>query len=121
MGVRSTTPGSISYHRAEPALYMGRQLIDTNARRVGAGGVQEGAAGPVDSPGVLAVQRQHELRIETVLEVGVGKTHPAAADANDLVVAGSGSAVDHRLDDGVETGNVAAAGEDPDALPSHWR
>ena len=47
----------------------------------------------------------------------VGQALPAATDAED-VVAGLGRSIDDALDDGVEAGDVAAAGQDGDAFRS---
>jgi hypothetical protein len=48
----------------------------------------------------------------------VRQAFPAAADANDFTIDFAG-AIDHCLDDRVETRNIAAAGEDADTLRGH--
>ena len=79
--------------------------------RVRPRGVEDRAAGPVDRPGVDPVERSEVVGIELGAGPDVGQALPAAADAEDLV-AGLGRPVDDALDDGVETRDVAAAGED---------
>ena len=86
---------------------------------IGARTVQIGAAGAVDGAGVLAIQRQHVARAaRRILQVDVRQSFPAAADADHLA-ADFAAPVNHRLDDGIQSRNVAAAGEDADTLRSH--
>ena len=83
--------------------------------RVRAAGMQEGPAGPVDR----ADRRRRE--VDEVLgqrfrisRIGIQEPSPAATDADNFV-AFVGDASDHRLDGGVESWDVSAAGEDSDA------
>ena len=99
------------------ALQHRRQLL--HLRGIGARAVQIGAAGAVDGAGVLAIQRQNVARAAgRVLQVDVGQPFPAAADA-DHFAADLAATVDHRLDDGIQSRNIAAAREDTDTLRSH--
>ena len=63
----------------------------------------------------VAVERPQVVGVEAELRPDVGQALPAATDPED-VVARLGRPVDDALDDGVEAGDVAAAGQDPDAL-----
>ena len=83
--------------------------------RVRPRGVEDRAAGAVDRPGVVPVERAEVVGVGAGAGPDVGQALPAAADADD-VVADLGGAVDDALDDGVEAGDVAAAGQDPDPL-----
>ena len=82
--------------------------------RVGPRGVEHRAAGPVDGPRVDAVEGHDVARVGRARRALVGQALPAAADAEDLV-AELGGAVGDALDDAVEAGDVAAAGQDADA------
>ena len=78
-----------------------------------------GAAGAVDGAGVLAIQRQDVAGAAgRILQVDVGQAFPAAADADDFA-ADFAATVDHRLDHGIQTRDVAAARENTDTLRSH--
>ncbi len=87
-------------------------LLD--AQRVGPRGVQDGTAGAVDGAGVLASKQADVGRVEVLRGVHVSQALPAAANADHLAVHLAGP-VDHGLDDGVQPGDVPAAGEDADS------
>src|SRR5262249_17217255 len=94
-----------------------RQLL--HLRRIGAARVQHGAAAPVDGARIFLVERHHVARhAGRVLDIEVGEGLPAAAQAEhvDLVVA---RPIGHALDDAIEAGPIAAAGENTDALSRH--
>ena len=76
-------------------------------------GVQDGAAGPVDGAGVGPVEDPQVVRIELGGRPDMGQALPAAAESED-VVARLGRSIDDALDDGVEAGDVTAAGQDGD-------
>ena len=77
--------------------------------RIRAGTVQPGAARAVDGACVLAVQRENVAAdAGGIVEIDVRETFPAAPDAGDLP-ADLGAAVHHRLDYGIQTGDIAAA------------
>ena len=81
--------------------------------------MQERAAGAVDGAGVFAVERQDVARLAgRIVEVDVGQALPAAANAGDFDALG-GAAVNDVFDDGVETGNITASGENADSTGSH--
>ncbi len=96
-------------------VHPGRHAGQRHLPRVRPRGVQDGAAGPLDGPRVDPVERPQVGVARVVAGPDVGQPLPPATDAEDRV-ARLGGAVDHALDDGVETGDVAAAGEDRDAL-----
>jgi len=87
-------------------------LLD--ADRIGARSVQYGAAGAVNAARVEAIERAQIKRVEVGAGLHVRQALPAAADADDLE-AELGGLVHHGLDDGIETGNVAAPGKNADA------
>ena len=74
-----------------------RQLA--HLRRIGAAGVQQGAAGAVDGARVVAVQRQNiAFFAGRIVEIEMRQALPAAADADDLAIV-LRAAIDHFLDD----------------------
>ena len=111
--VRSYTPSDVCLSATVFAVEPGGQRRGLHLARVRARGVEHRAAGPVDRPGVDPVEDADVLGVELGAAALVGQALPAAADADDLV-AELGRAVDDALDDRVEAGNVAAAGEDAD-------
>ena len=88
---------------------------------VGAARVQHGPAAPVDGARVLAVER-HDVAAPAgrILEVQVRERLPAATQTDDLDVV-LAAAVGDGFYDRVEAGDVAAAGENADALFRHDR
>ena len=99
-----------------PLQHRGQLL---HLRGIGARTVQVGAAGAVDGAGILAIQGQHVTgAARRILQVDVGQPFPAAANA-DHFAAHFASAVNHRLDHGIQSRNVAAAREYADTLRSH--
>jgi hypothetical protein len=82
---------------------------------VGSRGVQDGATGPLDRPGVDPVERTEVVLGRRIARPQVGEPLPATADAEGGVP-DLGGAVDHALDDGVEARDVASAGQDGDAF-----
>ena len=93
----------------------GRQAGGSHLPRVRSRGVEDRASRPVDGAGVRPIERSHVLGVDPDVRSDVGQPLPAATDA-EHVVAGLGRAVHHALDDRIETGDVAAAGQDPDSL-----
>ena len=112
-GVRSYTPRRLPVGDGRPGRARRGRAAGPHLARVRARRVEHRAAGPVDRPGVDPVERPDVLRVELGPGSLVGQALPAAADAEDLV-AELGRAVDDALDDRVEAGDVAAAGEDAD-------
>src|SRR3990170_5288230 len=118
-----------------PVLQERRNVPGFDVAGIGSGRMQEGSAGPVDTPNDIAVERQqvsgHGVR---VIGVQLQQPSPAAADTNDGVT-GVENAVDNGLDGGVQTGDITAACQDSEAhgkslrtekrtwLPGHpgWR
>src|SRR5262249_28556620 len=87
--------------------------------RVGAARMQHGAAAPVDGARVLLVERHDVARhAGLVLDIEVGERLPAAPQAQNLDLVAA-AAIGDALDDGIETRDIAAAGEDTDALLRH--
>ena len=81
--------------------------------------MQIGAAGAVDGARVFSGQRKDVAGpAGRLLKVDVGETLPAAAYP-DKLTADFGAAVDHILDHRIESGHIAAAGENADALGCH--
>src|SRR5262249_33311221 len=85
-------------------------------RRIGARAVQISAAGAVDGAGVIAVERQDVARAAgEVVQIDMREGLPAAAQADHLS-ADLARSIDHRLDDGIQTGNIASPGQNTDAF-----
>jgi hypothetical protein len=81
--------------------------------------VQERSARPVYRARILPVQRQHVSSCaDGVIEINVSETLPSSANANyfDTVLA---RPVDDVFDDGIETWDVSAAGQNTDSPDSH--
>jgi hypothetical protein len=76
--------------------------------RVGARGMEDGAAGAIDGSRVLAVERAN-VGVGRIGGIHVGETFPAFADADDGAAELAG-AIDDGFDDGIKAGHVAAAG-----------
>ena len=62
----------------------------------------------------------HKYKTGRVVEIDVGQTFPAAADADNLAFVFS-AAIHHTLYDHVQTRDVATAGENSDAFVCHDR
>src|SRR6266700_4183197 len=89
-----------------------------HVRRVGPARVQHGPAVSIDRAGVLTVEGDDIARPAVgVLDIEVRERFPTAAQTADLDVVVA-CAIRYALDDRIETGNVAAAGENADA---HFR
>src|SRR4029077_9248289 len=87
--------------------------------RVGARGVQDSAAGAVNGAGVFAIERAN-VGVGGIRGIHVREAFPAFADADDGAAEFRG-AIDDGLDDGIQAGHVAAAGEDGDfVFCGHW-
>src|SRR5882762_10529187 len=96
-----------------------RELSFNHLARVGARGVEYGAAGAIDGAGIFAIEWAN-VRVGGIGGIHVGEAFPAFADADDGATELAG-AVDYGLDDWVQAGNVAAAGEDGDFIfCGHW-
>ena len=54
-----------------------------------------------------------------IVQINVRQSFPSAPDADDL--APIAATIYHRLDDGIQSGNVAAAGKNPNAFFCHER
>jgi hypothetical protein len=81
--------------------------------------VEECPARSIDGARVIAVQRQNVPRLAgQIIQIGVRQSFPSTADADD-VASDFPAAVHHRLDDGVQTGNVAASSEYAYAFLGH--
>ena len=90
------------------------QLAFGHFARIGARGVQHGAAGAVDGAGVVARERANVDGV--VVGVGhVGEAFPAFANADHLA-AHFGRAIDDGLDHGIQAGHVAAACQNADII-----
>ncbi len=101
--------------RREPIVrHDRRELAGPHLRGVRAARVEGRAAGPVDGPGVHAVERADVVGVRVGARPHVGQGLPAAAEPDHLE-AELGGAIDDALDDRVEAGNVAAPGEDADS------
>ena len=83
--------------------------------------MQERAAAAIYGPRVIGGERHDVTRhARWVVEIDVGQTFPAAADADNLAFVFS-AAIHHTLYDHVQTRDVATAGEDSDAFARHDR
>ena len=81
--------------------------------RIGARGVENSAAGAIDGARVVSGERAD---VDGIFVRGhVGETLPPFADADHLA-AHFRRAVHDRLDDGIQTGNVAAACQDANVI-----
>src|SRR5882762_9324654 len=96
-----------------------RELGFNHLPRVGARGVEYGAARTIDGARIFAIEWTN-VRVGGIGGIHMGKTLPAFADADDGAAELAG-AVDYGFDDWVQAGNVAAAGEDGDFIFGwHW-
>src|SRR5882762_2221749 len=96
-----------------------RELGFDHLARVGTRGVEYGAARAIDGAGIFAIEWAN-VRVGGIGGIHMGKTLPAFADADDGAAELAG-AIDDGLDDGIQAGNVAAAGEDSDFIFGwHW-
>ena len=78
--------------------------------------MQDGAAGPVDGAGVGAIQRHDVVLLgRRIVRIEVREAFPAAADAYNLAAVFR-APVNHFFDDGIQPGNVAAAGENANTV-----
>ena len=90
-------------------------------RWIGAARMQHGAAVPIDGAGVLAVQGDDVTALACrVIKVQVREALPAAPETNDFDII-LAAAVGHGLDDRIQAGDVAATGENANALLCHDR
>ncbi len=88
-----------------------RQFGGAHRGRVGARRMQHGAAGPVDGAHGLRRQRPQPTRgALRIAGIEVEQTGPARADSEHRPTAAMGGP-GHRLDTGVQAGDVAAAGQ----------
>src|SRR6267142_5761209 len=96
-----------------------RELGFNHLARVGTRGVEYGAARAIDGAGIFAIEWAN-VRVGGISGVHVGKAFPAFANADDRAAELAG-AINDGLDDRIEAGNVAAAGEDGDFIFGwHW-
>ena len=87
--------------------------------RVGPTRVKERAARAIDCARILTCQGDREpFDALGIVEVDVCQPFPAAANAGNLMPVGR-AAINNILDDGVQTGNIAASRQDADFLSSH--
>src|SRR5437016_13446378 len=85
-----------------------------HAARIGAGRMQKSAAGATRAVDDLFVEKEEIVGVVVVLLADhIHETGPAMANADDLIALAQGAQSD-AADGGVETRNVAAAGEDAD-------
>jgi hypothetical protein len=92
-----------------------RRPRGAHAAGVGARGVQEGAAGAVDSPHDEFVERQRTLLVRgRVVGIVEEKAVPAPTDANGLVSLVDG-AVDECFDAGIQAGDVTPSRQNADS------
>src|SRR5712692_9302416 len=85
-----------------------------DAARIGAGRMEKGAAGAAGAIDDLFVEKEEIVGIVVILFANhVDEAGPAVANADDLVTFADGAESD-ATNGGVETGNVAASGEDAD-------
>ena len=120
--------GDVEHRRGHALLggfLLGKFLPFQNRRdflhlgRIGARAMQVGAARAIDGSGILPVEGKNVAGpAGGVLEVDVRQPFPAPANADDLAP-DLASAVDHRLDHGIQSWDVAASREDTNALRSH--
>ena len=83
--------------------------------------MQERATAAIYGPRVIGGERHDVTRhARWVVEIDVGQTFPAAADADNLAFVFS-AAIHHTLYDHVQTRDVATAGENSDAFVRHDR
>ena len=71
-----------------------------------------------DLLGKVLVRKGEVPLLGRIVEVEMGEALPAAANAGDFDAL-VGAAVDDVLDDGVETGNITASGENADSTGGH--
>ena len=102
--------GSLPLKKLGDLLHLGR---------IGAARMQERAAGAVDGARVLAIQRQHvPSRAGGIVRLTwVRPSHPLRMPTTSMPMLTR--PVNDILDDGIETWDVAAAGQDTDSLGSH--
>ncbi len=87
--------------------------------RIGAGGVQERAAGAVDRARIAPVQRQNIARsARGIIQVDMRQPFPASPDTDHFTTDFTAS-IDHALDHRVQAGNVTTAGENPHTFYRH--
>src|SRR6185503_9967963 len=88
-------------------------------RRIGARGMQKRAASTVDRAGDVTIKRQNISRAaRRIFEIDVCQPLPATAYAQHFTTDFT-SAIDNAFDHGIQSGNIAAASEYPDALYGH--
>ena len=81
--------------------------------------MQERAARAIDGARVFTVEGKNVVRAAgRVVQINVRQAFPPAPDADDLAARVAGS-INHCLDDGIQAGNVAATGENPNAFCRH--
>ena len=112
-GVRSYSPVADRVAGALRLVHPRRQPGGRHLARVRPRGVEDRPAGPLDRPRVDPVERAEVVAGRPGRRPEVGQPFPSPADAEGRVARLRG-AVDDALDDGVEAGHVAAAGEDRD-------
>ena len=95
------------------------QAIHFQPGRFGPRCMEKGAAGAIDRAGVGPVQVHEVFVVKAGIKIGIRQTGPTAANADDPVAWLRRGPVDHRLDDGVQTGNVAAPCEDSNGFVGH--
>jgi hypothetical protein len=81
--------------------------------------MQNRATVTVYGPGILARQRKDITRLaRSLIQPDVGEPLPSAPDADHFTTV-FGSPVSYFLDDGIETWDIAASGENADTLIRH--
>ena len=113
--------GSAIQKRAVPqplpagVLQKAGQVFSSDLTRVGSGGVQEGASRSVDgtNDGVFQLEGTSRQRAR-ILGIEEQQPAPPAPYSEHLVTCGFGP-IDHRLDAGIQSGNVAASCQDSNA------
>src|SRR6185436_8995163 len=87
--------------------------VGSHLARVRPRGVEDGPAGALDRSRVDPIERPDVVRIEVLADAQVREALPATPDPEHGMPDLRG-AIDDALDDGVQAGNVATAGQDGD-------
>src|SRR5713101_8553678 len=115
-------PGEILEHFGSEVVLLGGESLPemsgnaglAHAAGIGAGRMEKGAAGAAGAIDDLFVEKVEVVGVVVILLADhVHEEGPAMSNANDLIAFADGAKC-YAADGGIETGNVAASGEDAD-------